>query len=75
MTSPNPKSDLATHLRFMAHHVKDLALLIDHIVDQTRDGAYTLDRSMVLTEDIASAINEITNCMILRISRDEEAQS
>lgn len=72
MTSPNPTSGLSTHVRIMAAHIKELALLLDNIVDQTRDGAYTYGRSLVLTEDIASAINEIANAMILRIGNEVE---
>jgi hypothetical protein len=56
----------------MATHIKDLALLLDNIVDQTRDGAYSSDRLIVVAADIASAINEIANSMILRIVREEE---
>ena len=60
------------HLRYMATHIKDLAALLDNIIDQTRDGAYSSDRLIVVASDIASAINEIANSMILRIVREEE---
>ena len=68
----NSPSNWPVHLRFMATHIKDLALLLDNIIDQTRDGAYSSDRAFVIASDIASAIHEIANSMILRIMREEE---
>lgn len=70
--SSNRPPSWPMHLRYMANHIKDLALLLDNIIDQTRDGAYSSDRLIVVAAEIASAINEIANSMILRIVREEE---
>jgi hypothetical protein len=60
------------HLRYMATHIKDLSLLLDNIMDQTRDGAYSSDRAIVIASDIASALNDIADAIIARILREEE---
>jgi len=68
----NRPSSCPMHVRYMATHIKELSLLLDNIIDQTRDGAYSSDRAFVIASDIASAIHEIANSMILRIMREEE---
>jgi preprotein translocase subunit SecA len=60
------------HLRYMATHIKDLALLLDNVIDQTRDAAYSSDRLIVIASDIASAINDIADAIIARVLREEE---
>lgn len=68
----NRPPNFRIHMKFMTYHIKDLAALLENIIDQTRDGAYSSDRLIVVVSDIASAINEIANSMILRIVREEE---
>jgi len=62
------------HLQCMANHIKDLALLLDNIIDQAREGAYSSDRLMVVASDIASAINEIATSMIKRMVREVQEE-